>query len=371
MQIIKLFCVASAGGAVSSPFSQADLFFAIALLLLTAAAALVWRNQRKLSELTLQNQAEIARLERICAENQQRISRTVSALPTSIGQEALFNRVRQSLATSYARTQNRLMALEAIDLDSMRIDISQLQADHATIQESLQAIFQELSRVQLLEQYVMQLQTYEAPPAMPPEVAASCQAHLAQEVKQELRQELRQEIDELRHRLADLPRCDVVELQSKFEAMEQVLFGFDHQLAELGQRFQAPVVPHAASDEIRVLQVLKQKIQELEAILHPDQSFELPTGMGLEMRFVKLIKRSDAIAICDKLARLPDLQVPSATISWVRSRYLVGIRGLETMVYRNRYGSADRYILLHEAINLVDSLIREFETNQWRSIDSL
>jgi len=348
----------------------------------------MWRNQKRLHAMTLQNRAEMARLEHLSLENQQRLNRMMASLPTSIGQEALFNRIRQALATSYARTQNRLTSLEAIDLDSLRIDISQLQADYGTIQESLRAVFQELDRLQMLEQYIVYLQSYQVPQMLqvpqiqPPEeqtleyaseqVYLPEQAYLLEPPFLPEQPSLEQQIEDLRIQLANLPMNGIADLHIRIDTIERTLIEFEAQLTDLSQRLHEPIAkPLITSDEMRVLQMLKQKMQEPEAILHPDQSVELPTGMGVEMRFIKLIKRSDAIALCDKLARMPDLPVPAATISWVRSRYLLGIRGLETIVYRNRYGGTDRYILLHEAMGLIDDLIREFEANQWRSIDSL
>ena len=327
----------------------------------------MWRNQQRFHDANLQNQAEIARLERLSLENQQRLSRMMASLPSSVGQDALFNRIRQALATSYARTQNRLTSLEAIDLDSLRIDISQLQSDYGAIQESLRTVFQELDRLQMLEQYIVYLQSYQAPQIQPP---IEEQPYIPEQPP------LERQIEDLRIQIAslpsNLPMNGVTDLQIRLDSIERTLTDFEIQLAYLNQRIHEPIAkPLSTSDEMRVLQVLKQKIQEPEAILHPDQSVELPTGMGVEMRFIKLIKRSDAIALCDKLTRMPDLQVPAATISWVRSRFVLGLRGLETIVYRNRHGGTDRYILLHEAMNLIDDLIREFEANQWRSIDSL
>lgn len=366
MRIIEIFCVTTATGSSKSfLISQKEEFVAIALLLLIIAAALAWRSHKKLSRTCVQNQAEIARLERLCLENQQRWSRMMSSLPNSEGQDALFNRIRQALATSYAQTQTRLVSLESVDLNGMRIDLSQLQVDYASLQDSLQTVFQELNRLYLLEQYVMQLQRDEAAQIPPPANENS------------LHSSLEQQINDLQNQLATLPIEGLRDLRIRLDALERTLISFENRLMEVEQRLSptsmllANAIPLANSDELKVLQVLKQKIQEPETILYPDQSFELPTGMGVEMRFTKLIKRADAIALCDKLARLPDLQVPSATISWVRSRFLVGVRGLETVVYRNRYGGTDRYILLHEAIQLVDELIREFETNHWRSLDSL
>ncbi|MBW4659434.1 MAG: hypothetical protein KME15_12225 [Drouetiella hepatica Uher 2000/2452] len=352
-----------------------DWWITIALFLLAIALVRMWRNQRKCQNANLQNRAEIARLERLSLENQQRLNRMMASLPSSVGQDALFNRIRQALATSYARTQNRLTSLEAIDLDSLRIDISQLQADYGTLQESLQVVFQELDRLQMLEQYIVYLQSYQVPQIQPPveeQPYISEQPYLPEQLYISEQPSLEQQIEDLRIQLANLPTNEVTDLKIRLDALERTLTDFEIQLAYLNQRLNEPIAkPSSTSDEMRVLQVLKQKIQEPEAILHPDQSVELPTGMGVEMRFIKLIKRSDAIALCDKLTRMPDLQVPAATISWVRSRFVLGLRGLETIVYRNRHGGTDRYILLHEAMNLIDDLIREFEANQWRSIDSL
>jgi hypothetical protein len=370
VRIIEIFCVttfrvaAATGGSGNFLISSKEMLVAIALLLLIGAAALAWQSHKKLIQTCSQNRAEIDRLQRLCSENQQRLNRMMASLPTEVGQETLFNRVRQALATSYARTQTRLVALEAIDLNAMRIDISQLQADYASIQDALQTVFQEFNRVHLLEQYVMQLQMNET-------------VHIPPPVDEKpLYLLLEQEINNLRNHLATLPIDGVNDMRMRLDGLERTLMSFEKRLTEFDQRLTptsmllANAIPLANSDELKVLQVLKQKIQEPETILYPDQSFELPTGMGVEMRFKKLIKRADAIALCDKLARLPDLQVPSATVSWVRSRFLIGIRGLETIVYRNRYGGTDRYILLHEALQLVDELIREFETNHWRSLDS-
>ncbi|MBI4785019.1 MAG: hypothetical protein HY785_27505 [Oscillatoriophycideae cyanobacterium NC_groundwater_1537_Pr4_S-0.65um_50_18] len=394
MQVIEVFCAAAPVTNAANRSVQKDWWIAIALASLAIALVLMWlltwRNQQRFRAAHLQTQAEIARLERLSLENQQRLSRMMASLPTSGGQEALFNRIRQALATSYARTQNRLTTLEAIDLDALRIDISQLQSDYGTLQASLHTVFQELDRLHMLEQYIVYLQSYSqhpssqyslsqhpsSPSPIPqiqppeqPEYVTEQPSLIAPPVLPD-QPALEQQIESLRDQIANLPN-GVDELGSRIDALERTLIQAELRLAHLEQRFSEPARPLSTSDEMRVLQVLKQRIQEPEAILHPDQSVELPTGMGVEMRFIKLIKRSDAIALCDKLARMPDLQVPAATISWVRSRFVMGIRSLETIVYRNRYGGTDRYILLHEAMQLIDDLIREFEANQWRSIDSL
>ncbi|HEY9625994.1 MAG TPA: hypothetical protein V6C84_01725 [Coleofasciculaceae cyanobacterium] len=395
VQVIEIFCAAAPVANAANRSVQKDGWIAIALASLAIALVLMWgltwRNQQRFRAAHLQTQAEIARLQRLSVENQQRLSRMMASLPTSGGQDALFNRIRQALATSYARTQNRLTTLEAIDLDALRIDISQLQSDYGTLQASLQTVFQELDRLHMLEQYIVYLQSYPQysvsqypvsqypvpqypvpqiqPPEQQPEYLTE-QPYLIEPPVLPEPPALEQQIESLRDQIANLPN-GVDELCSRIDALERTLTQAELRLANLEQRFNDPTQPLSTSDEMRVLQVLKQRIQEPEAILHPDQSVELPTGMGVEMRFIKLIKRSDAIALCDKLVRMPDLQVPAATISWVRSRFVMGIRGLETIVYRNRYGGTDRYILLHEAMQLIDDLIREFEANQWRSIDSL
>jgi len=332
-------------------FTQAVIPAVLGMLPLVIAVGLNSRHRRQIEVSRTQSQLRINRLEQVCADQTAFVNRLAGAAPTVPGQEAILMRMRRAMAESYAKTQNRLIALETGEVNSLRQDVSSLRSDYETLQQRLDELPQLLDRVQHIEQYLHQLQ-----------------AHLNYFSQHFAPAAIGEELEALKHQLSQFPEQS---LNETINELSSRLIHTEAAIQDLNCRFTdslQPVHPSRAgayvSEEVYVLQILRQKLQEPETILHPDHSVELPTGMGVQMRFVRLIRQSDAISICEKLVRNSELQVPTATLSWVKNRFTSGVRDLETVIYRNRYGNSDKYLFLYEVMRLVDDLIAEFDAVQ-------
>lgn|GEM_PF-6523912 len=330
-------------------FSQAVLPAVLGMLPLVFAVGLNSRYRRQIEASRTQTHLRIDRLEQICADQATYVNRVVGATPAAPGQEAILMRMRRAMAESYAKTQSRLIALETGEVNSLRQDVSTLRSDYETLQQKLDELPQLLDRIQHIEQYLHQLQSH----------LSDFSQHFAPAA-------IGTELETLKHQLNQRSETAIGEAVS---ALNSRLIHIEAAIQDLNCRFTDPPLPVHPSrggayvpEEVYVLQILRQKLQEPETILHPDHSVELPTGMGVQMRFVRLIRQSDAVSICEKLVRNPELQVPAATLSWVKNRFTAGVRDLETVIYRNRYGNSDKYLFLYEVMRLVDDLIAEFDT---------
>ncbi|WP_088890692.1 hypothetical protein [Leptolyngbya ohadii] len=351
---VEMFTVGiSAVCLLTALFTQSVIPAVLGVVPLAVAVFLNGRYRRQIEASRVQTQLRIEQLEQICAEQTAFVNRLASAAPTAPGQEAILMRMRRAMAESYAKTQNRLVALETGELNSLRQDMTVLQADYETIQQRLTALPQLFDRMQKIEQDLYQFQAYLS--AFPQQFASIA---------------IGDELQSLKHRLEQMPQgmtngqSTVDELNSRLIHIEAAIQDLNCRLIHNPQPIQPAEGAAYMPEEVYVLQMLRQKLQEPETVLYPDHGVELPTGMGVQMRFVRLIRRADATSICERLVRDPDLRVPAATVSWVKSRFISGVRELETVIYRNRHGQSDKYLFLYELMKLIDDLIAEFDVVQ-------
>lgn len=345
---VEIFAITISGVCLlTALFSQAVIPAVLGVLPLVVAVGLNSRYRRQTEAAKVQAQLRIDRLEQIYAEQHVLVNRLAGSAPTAPGQEAILMRMRRAMAESYAKTQSRLIALENGELSTLRQEINDLRSEYQTLQQKLGELPQIFDRIQQIEQYLHQLQ-----------------AHLSYFPQQFAPLAIGEEVQALKNQISQIPDQTISELNSRLihieAAIQDLNCRFTDNLPSADPIHSRGSVPQ----EVYVLQILRQKLQEPETILHPDHSVELPTGMGVQMRFVRLIRRSDAISICEKLIRNPELRVPAATVAWVKSRFTAGVRELETVIYRNRYGNSDKYLFLYEVMRLIDDLIAEFDVVQ-------